>query len=156
MNKLENYIVFTEKPIPLYPSYRPMYKVSLILLILSINGYAGKATLLKLHLFSWALKSTQNLYALKDFVVSNYKQDLKFFGIELTLNRALSLAIAEKLISFDGSKYYLLEKGDDFAKYIIQSKNIFIEEKQVLKLIGKKITDERMDDLLKYWKHAQS
>lgn len=154
MESVNNYIVFKERPIPLYPSYRPMYKVSLILLILSINGYAGKATLLKLHLFSWALKSHKNIDALKDFVVSNYRKDLKFFGIELTLNRALNLAIAEKLISFNDDKYFLLDKGSEFAKYIIESPELFIYEKQILKVIGKKITDEKMNALLKYWKNA--
>jgi hypothetical protein len=149
-----NYIVFTERPIPLYPSYRPMYKVSLILLILSVNGYAGKATLLKLHLFSWALKSHHNLNALKDFVVSNYRRDLKFFGIELTLNRALNLAIAEKLISFHDDKYMLLDKGNEFAKYLIKSTELFVYEKQILKVIGKSITDEKMNELLKHWKNA--
>jgi|688.fasta_scaffold118348_2 hypothetical protein len=154
MTDFKNYIVFSEKPIPLYPSYRPMYKVSLILLILSINGYAGKATLLKLHLFSWALKSHKNLDALKEFVVTDYQKDLKFFGIELTLNRALNLAIAEKLISFQGSKYSLLQKGSDFAEYMIKSPDLFIYEKRILKVIGKGITDEKMDDLLKNWKNA--
>jgi len=154
MATLNNYIVFTERPIPLYPSYRPMYKVSLILLILSINGYAGKATLLKLHLFSWALKSHKNLDALKDFVVSNYRKDLKFFGIELTLNRALNLAIAEKLISFHDDKYFLLDKGTEFSKYLIKTPELFVYEKQVLKVIGKNITDEKMNELLKHWKNA--
>ena len=154
MEKKENYIVFNVRPMPLYPSYRPMYKVSLILLILSINGYAGKSSLLKLHLFSWALKSHKNLDALKEFVVSNYKNDLKFFGIELTLNRALNLAIAEKLISFIDDKYTLLEKGVEFSNYLIKSKDLFIYEKQVLKLVGKSITDEKMNELLKHWKNA--
>ena len=154
MEELNNYIVFTERPMPLYPSYRPMYKVSLVLLILAINGYAGKATLLKLHLFSWALKSHKNLNALKDFVISNYRNDLKFFGIELTLNRALNLAIAEKLISFNDDKYVLLAKGNEFAKYLIKEPDLFIYEKQILKLIGKSITDEKMTDLLKHWKNA--
>lgn len=154
MNTVESHIVFTERPIPLYPSYRPMYKVSLILLILSINGYAGKASLLKLHLFSWALKSHRNLDALKEFVVTNYRKDLKFFGIELTLNRALNLAVAEKLISFHDDKYILLDKGTEFVKYLMQTQDLFVYEKQVLKVIGKKITDEKMDDLLKYWKNA--
>jgi len=154
MVDLKNYIVFTERPIPLYPSYRPMYKVSLILLILSINGYAGKASLLKLHLFSWALKSHKNLDALKEFVVTNYRKDLKFFGIELTLNRALNLAVAEKLISFHDDKYILLNKGTEFVNYLIQTQDLFIYEKQVLKVIGKKITEKKMDELLKYWKNA--
>jgi hypothetical protein len=131
-----------------------MYKVSLVLLILSINGYAGKASLLKLHLFSWALKSQKNLEALKDFVISNYKKDLKFFGIELTLNRALNLAIAEKLISFSDNKYQILAKGSEFVEFLIKTHDIFEYEKKILKIIGKKITDEKMDDLLKHWKNA--
>jgi transcription termination factor NusB len=154
MEKTDSYIVFNERPMPLYPSYRPMYKVSLILLVLSLNGYAGKASLLKLHLFSWALKSHKNLDALKEFVVSNYKKDLKFFGIELTLNRALNLAIAENLISFVDDKYSLLEKGIEFANYLIKSKELFIYEKQVLKMVGKRITDDKMNELLKHWKNA--
>ena len=154
MQTKESYIVFNERPLPLYPSYRPMYKVSLILLVLSINGYSGKASLLKLHLFSWALKSHKNLEALKDFVVSNYKKDLKFFGIELTLNRALNLAIAENLISFQDEKYSLLEKGAEFSKYLLKTKDLFIYEKQILKLIGKSITDDKMNELLKHWKNA--
>lgn len=154
MEKIDSYIVFNERPMPLYPSYRPMYKVSLILLVLSLNGYAGKASLLKLHLFSWALKSHKNLDALKEFVVSNYKIDLKFFGIELTLNRALNLAIAENLISFIDDKYTLLEKGIEFSNYLIKSKELFIYEKQVLKLVGKSITDDKMNELLKHWKNA--
>ena len=154
MQDLNNYIVFTEKPIPLYPSYRPMYKVSLVLLILYLNGYNKSATLLKLHLFSWALKSPKNLNSLKDFVVTNYKKDIKFFGIELTLNRALNLAVAEKLISFSNGKYKLLDKGLDFSEYLIESDDLFVNEKQILKLIGKKITDNKMDELLKFWKNA--
>lgn len=155
MGNKENYIVFNERPLPLYPSYRPMYKVSLILLVLSINGYSGKASLLKLHLFSWALKSQKNLEALKDFVVSNnYKKDLKFFGIELTLNRALNLAIAENLILFKDDKYSLLKKGVEFSTYLLDSKELFIYEKQILKLVGKKITEDKMNELLKHWKNA--
>jgi len=91
---------------------------------------------------------------LKDFVVSNYRKDLKFFGIEMTLNRALNLAIAEKLISFHDDKYFLLDKGSEFSKYLIKAPELFVYEKQVLKIIGKSITDEKMNELLKHWKNA--
>lgn len=134
----KKYISFTEREMPMYINYRPMYKVSQILLILYFNGYAGRASLLKLHLFSWALKSYENLNTLKDFVTSNYQNKLQFFGIESTLNRALNLAYAEKLIDFDKGNYKLLEKGKKFAEKINEDETLFVNEKQVLKLIGKK------------------
>lgn len=148
------YISFNERKTPLYPNYRPMYKVSQILLILYFNGYAGKASLLKLHLFSWALKSYENMNSLKEFVTSNYEQKLHFFGIESTLNRALNLAYAEKLIDFDNGSYKLLEKGKSFAEEIIEDETLFTNEKQVLKLIGKKIPEKIINNLINHWKNA--
>jgi hypothetical protein len=149
-----HHITFTDRPIPLYPSYRPMYKISLILMILYYNGYSGKASLLKLHLFSWALKSDKNMEALKDFAVSNLKKNIRFFGIELTLNRALNLAYAQKLLSVENGNYFLLEKGSQFVKTIVGDKDLFIYEKQSLSLIGKKITEKKITELINHWNHA--
>lgn len=152
--KENKYISFTEREMPLYVNYRPMYKVSQILLILYFNGYAGKASLLKLHMFSWALKSYENLNILKDFVTSNYQKKLQFFGIESTLNRALNLAYAEKLIDFDKGNYKLLDKGRKFVEQINKDESLFIDEKQVLKLIGKKIPEKIINGLINQWKNA--
>ena len=152
--KENKFISFTERATPLYPSYRPMYKVSQILMILNYNGFAGKASLLKLHLFSWALKSSENLDLLKEFAISNYQNKLHFFGIESTLNRALNLAYAEKLINFDEGSYSLLEKGKKFAISIDKDESIFINEKQILKLIGKKITEKTINNLINHWKNV--
>ncbi|WP_288369555.1 hypothetical protein [uncultured Algoriphagus sp.] len=150
----KKYITFTERELPMYVNYRPMYKVSQILMILYYNGYAGKASLLKLHLFSWGLKSYDNLNTLKDFVTSNYQNKLHFFGIESTLNRALNLAYAEKLVDFDRGNYSLLEKGRKFAQAIDTDETLFSNEKQVLKLIGKKIPEKIINELVNKWKNA--
>lgn len=148
------YISFTERKTPLYPSYRPMYKVAQILLILHYNGYAGKASLLKLHLFSWAMKSYENIDSLIEFVTSNYEQKLHFFGIESTLNRALNLAYAEKLIDLENGSYKLLEKGKQFAEKLIEDETIFVNEKQTLQLVGKKIPERIINNLVNHWNNA--
>jgi len=123
-------------------------------MILYFNGYAGKASLLKLHLFSWALKSKTNLEDLKNFVTSNYQEKLHFFGIESTLNRALNLAYAEKLVDFKNGSYSLLDKGRHFAEALDKDETLFVNEKQVLKLIGKKIPEKIISNLVNQWKNA--
>jgi hypothetical protein len=123
-------------------------------MILSYNGFGGKASLLKLHLFSWALKSNDNLELLKEFAISNDQSKLRFFGIESTLNRALNLAYAEKLIDFDNGSYSLLEKGRKFAITIDEDETIFVYEKQILKLIGKKIPERAINNLINHWKNV--
>lgn len=156
MEKQTYKLTFTDRPVSLYPSYRPMYKISLILMILHYNGYSGKSSLLKLHLFSWALKSNKNLNALKEFVTSNYKKSIDFFGIELTLNRALNLAYAQQLIGFEKGNYYLLEKGQEFIKVIIEDKELFVFEKQVLSLVGKKISEKKIAKLINHWNDVEN
>ena len=76
------YISFTERKTPLYPSYRPMYKVAQILLILHYNGFAGKASLLKLHLITWAFKSIENRQTLLAFI-SNSNNSIQILSAQL-------------------------------------------------------------------------
>jgi len=152
---MENkFITFNERKIPLYHDYRPMYKVSIILLILHYNGFAGKASLLKLHLFSWSLKSKQNLKVLEDYAMSSNDGKMLFFGIESTLNRALNLAYAEKLVDFENGSYKLRDKGKKFALEIDKDKELFIEEKSALKKIGKKLNENKISNLINEWKNA--
>ncbi|MCU0321724.1 MAG: hypothetical protein MUE72_04865 [Chitinophagaceae bacterium] len=147
-------IIFKSRPIPIFPSYRPMYRIAQVLLVLKINSVGGKASLLKLHLFSWAFKSYDNLTLLKNFVLSNFQNKLLYFGIEPSLNRALNLAIGEGLISFDSAKYSITEKGENFVAEILKDKEIFLSERIVLDAIGKKLTEKEILKLEKLWKNA--
>ncbi|MGD1837581.1 MAG: hypothetical protein ACPKPY_05935 [Nitrososphaeraceae archaeon] len=109
---------------------------------------------MKLHMFSWALKSSKNMEELKSFVVSNHRTRLRFFGIESTLNRALNLAYAEGLIGFSNGIYSLKDKGIQFADELDKDEELFIEEKQYLKFIGKKVPEKIIKELVNVWKHA--
>jgi hypothetical protein len=53
-------ITFHRKPIPVPPEYRPLYKIAQIVLALKLSCKKHKASLLQLHLFSWALKNQEN------------------------------------------------------------------------------------------------
>lgn len=156
MNKILNTVTFKTRPVPIFPSYRPMLRIGQILLVLKTNCIGGRASLLKLHLFSWGLKSSKNLDYLKDYVTSNFQTKIQFVGIEPSLNRALLFAIEENLIGFDGGKYYLKEKGETLIDGIINNEDIFSIEKPILKLIGKNINETRISQLEKSWKNAKN
>jgi hypothetical protein len=147
-------ISFKSNPIPLFPSYRPMYRIAQILLVLHINSNGGKSSLLKLHLFSWAFKSDANLAVLQEYVDSNFNGSRLYFGIEPTLNRALSLAIGEGLIHSDGLRYSITNKGTSLAKDIINDSELFSDLKPALKSIGKRISESKITQLERLWKNA--
>ena len=87
-------------------------------------------------------------------MTSNYQNKLHFFGIESTLNRALNLAYAEKLVDFKNGSYSLLDKGKEFAKSLDIDDELFVNEKSVLQLIGKKIPEKRINNLISQWKNV--
>lgn len=146
-------ITFQQKPIPIPVDYRPTYKISIIILTLKLCSSSETASLLKLHLFSWSLKSDLNRNKLKSFILSNYKDDFQVWNIEPALNRALQYCVADKLCDVtNNGKYKLTEKGDIFYNKILET-DVFKEEIEFLKFVGKnKITDNRLNSMTKQWR----
>ena len=144
---------FSQRPIPIPADYRPMYKIALIVLILRLCCRAETSTLLKLHLFSWALSSENNLTKLREYITRNFQTDFSVWGIEPALNRALQLAIAENIVEVvNGKNYKLTEKGFRFYEMIKADSFLFDREKAFLSFVGKsKITDSRINAMSNQW-----
>ncbi|HEV7643740.1 MAG TPA: hypothetical protein VGO50_07300 [Pyrinomonadaceae bacterium] len=146
-------LAFHSRPIPIPVDYRPLYKIALITLILNFCCREEKSTLLKLHLFSWTLKSEENTQKLFDFINANFTSEFSVWGIEPALNRALQYAVADNICEVINGKYYkLTEKGAVFFQMIKKDKDLFVTEKAILQFIGKnKITDKRIGLMSKKW-----
>ncbi len=145
-------ISFSKKPISIPADYRPLYKIAQIVTILKLTCRGESANLLKLHLFSWALKSEKNRNELWNYVKSNFQTDFSVWGIEPTLNRALQIAVAEKICTYSNGKYILTLKGNEYYNLFSKDDEILSVEKEFLNRIGKsKITDNRLKQLSNKW-----
>ena len=144
---------FLKRPIPIPAEYRPMYKIAMLVLILKICCRGEKSNLLKLHLFSWALSSENNMNKLKNYIESNFQTEMSVWGIEPALNRGLQLAIADGICQIiDGKSYKLTEKGIKFYNMLKEDKDLFDIEKKFLEFVGKsQITDSRISSMTKQW-----
>ena len=141
-------ISFSKKPIPLPADYRPLYKIAQIVLILKLVCRSSSSKLLKLHLFSWALKSEKNRTELRGFINSNFTNEFSVWGIEPSLNRALHIAVAEEICNYSNGNYTLTEKGNELYELIANDEEILSFEKAYLSQIGKnKITDSRLNKI---------
>jgi hypothetical protein len=58
-------LIFNRKKASVIPELRPMFKIGKLLLILKLCCSGGKASLLKLHLFNWAMLEPQRMKALQ-------------------------------------------------------------------------------------------
>lgn len=143
MNGTIKGLSFTKRDIPVPPDYRPMYKIAHILLILHMCCRGGKASMMKLHFLCWSIKTRKNIAIVNSWIKNNFSNHLHVWGIEPTVNRALTFAVAERLILNVGGDFILSESGTALVKSIVKDKQLFIKEKDFLTTIGKGIITEQ-------------
>lgn len=143
-------LIFNRKKSAVIPDLRPMYKIGKLLLILKLCCSGGKASLLKLHLFNWAMLEPQRMKALQ---VSAEKKELLLgvWGIDPSLNMALSYATSEGLLArTSNGAYQLTAKSENFISGT-KLVELFDSEAKELKVIAKKITEKMVSNAAKRW-----
>lgn len=146
-------ITFHKRPIPVQPEYRPVYRIAQIAVTLKIACKKSKASLLLLHLFSWALKSKENENELFSYIENPTQTSIEVLTFEPALNRALHFAKAEDLIEIvTGQGHYsLTEKGHKFADLLINDNNVLVQEKRFLDKAKKSITETLAQGISQKW-----
>lgn len=148
-------ITFNAKPISISPEYRVMYRIGQIVLVLGKASTRKTASLLKLHYFSWAMRSSMNMQsAIK--LASDEARDYDFanvWNIEPSLNRALAFAKADRIINQQNGKYKLVDRGDILLNLIEAEPDVFESEKEFLSKVKRKITENQLHHIFKWWEN---
>lgn len=141
-------IKFKKKNEAVSPDLRPLYKIAIICLVLYLSSNKETATLMKLQLLMWTIKSPARYKAL---VEMKEGKGIPIIRFDPSLNRALSLAVAEKIVSFNvkNGKFTLAELGKAYAIKIMKTEDLLIEEKEFLHNIKKSISDSLVAKSLK-------
>jgi len=141
---------FTQRPTPVLAEHRTLYKIAQVLLILDVCGRARKCSVLKLHLFNWALKSDKRLKQLQD-ASRKGGLELPIWGFDPALAIALKYAIEDRIVSGEGGGVQVSENGNKLLEFLLQDKELLSREKNSLKMIGKGITEKMVDSVAKGW-----
>jgi hypothetical protein len=140
---------FKKRPLAISPDFRKDWKIALLLLILEICSRGGKSSLKRLHVISWAIKTSKHQLAFDE--TRHSESHLFSFRIrfEPALSRAIEYAEAQKLIAWiDGDRVQITELGQSLARTVIQREDVLSPEKQFLNRIGKSITETEAMKLL--------
>lgn len=143
-------LTFYPKPQPLPASLRPIYRISLIVLVLKINCRGQTASMLKLQFFNWLLKSS----SLRGLIEKDFGQHdsftLELIHVDPMVNLALNYAFADGLIEITGnSKYKLTEKGSQFAAKIMKDDQAVLkDELEFLSKIGQQVSEVRLREII--------
>jgi len=142
-------IYFNRKPMPVFPEYRPLYKISQVLLVLCMSSRGGRSSLIRLHLINWSFKKKARQRVL---VKSVKDKTINFgvWGIDPSLNYALQYGVAEELLVNTNNGYMITEKGKRFFNNN-DLKSIMTSEAELLEEIGYGLTEGMVEEVSKGW-----
>lgn len=144
---------FVRRPSPVLVEHRPLYKITQLLLVLQMSSRGGKSTLPRLHLFNWALKSTDRIQKLVDAAKAKVL-NMTAWGFDPALAIAIRFAVAENLVEASSTGYQLTEKGRAFIAEVLKDTGAFAPERKLLIQIGKDITEGMVEKVAKGWESA--
>ena len=140
---------FRTRPTSLPADLRPTWRLAVLALILERSCKGGRATLRKLHVLNWAIRSKESRGAFLKLLAGDGDPDAAIVRFEPALNRAIDLARGERLVVREsGDRVQLTPLGALFVNEIEKSDNCLVEERNFLRRVGK-IGETRISNLLK-------
>lgn len=140
---------FNDRPSPLPAELRPVWRISVILLVLRMSR-AKSASLLKLHFATWALRDRALGEDLIRSLETDDLADAPLPRIDPALNRAVDLAMAEGLMEIAGKKSLKLsEKGLSLSNELDNLSDCLVQEKELLSQLAPYLAESAVDQLFK-------
>ena len=139
---------FTRKPEAVPIDNRKLWRVSALCLALSYCR-ANKASMNKLQLINWAIRSNSSQEVLLQFFLRNLDPEKVIIRFDPGFPITMNIMVGEdlcKLIS--GKSVQLSEKGVRFVKLIEADENLFTKEKKFLEEVKPYATEKNINSLI--------
>ncbi|WP_428503081.1 hypothetical protein [Roseateles sp.] len=139
---------FQRRPVSLPGDLRPAWRIGLIAILLSQCCRQQRSSLTRLHVLSWAVRSKANHDDLLSLVNHALPPDALIVRFDPAVNRAIDLAIGEKLINrVDGSRIELSKAGREFSKEIFADAQLYVAEKALAASLKQKVSESVVDEI---------
>jgi hypothetical protein len=132
---------FTRRPSPLPGDLRPLWRISVVLLLLKHCCRQARSSLRRLHVLNWAIRSKENQHLFLQVVERDRETTDFIVRFEPAFNRAISFAIGEHLISSKGDSVQITEKGSAYVAELEQQSTLLQEERNFVKTLGMRVTE---------------
>lgn len=133
---------FKKRPLDLPGDLRPNWRVPLLLMMLHYCCRGGKSSLYKLHLLNWTMRDQKRQDALLSSLTNAPQYEGICVQVEPSFIQAILYGAGEGLLErLDNSRVKITDAGVAFVKEIEKAECLTVE-KQFLKLVGLKLTEE--------------
>ena len=148
--KIDVPFTFTRRPEPLPPDLRPNWRVAMLLLLLR-SCRSEKASLEKLHVLNWAIRTPKSRRRFLAYVKGESNPDDVFIRFEPGLNRAIDFTRGEGLLKMEnGKRVKLTDHGSSIAQQIDSSGDCMAEERKFLEEVKPFVLEKHIKYLLNW------
>ncbi|EIP98814.1 hypothetical protein OpiT1DRAFT_03283 [Opitutaceae bacterium TAV1] len=144
----ESRYLFRDQPVAVSPDLRPVWRLSLLALLMTRCCRQGRATLQKLHVLNWALRTPESRQALLEALDDHSAPDANLLRYDPALNKTLDFAQAEQLVhQLNRARFQITSKGILLAEEVEKDPFAFVSERAFLDSVGSRLTEtlvERM------------
>jgi hypothetical protein len=146
---------FTRRAYALPGDLRPDWRLSLLVLMLAKTGRGGTASLEKVHVLNWAVRTHAARKTFLRLLNGNGKPDDAVVRFDPALNRAIAFAADEGLVILaavpsGGMRVTLTSRGTEAAKQLEGVADCFIEEREFFDGVRGRVSQERISELLNW------
>jgi hypothetical protein len=146
--EVDSPVTFRVRPLALPGELRPLWRLSVLLLMVS-NCRGERASLPQLHVLSSALRSPVTQESFLQALSGNRQPDSFVTRFDPVLNQTVDLAVGEQLVAWDrGKRIHLLGRGRRFVTTIMATPDLLTVEKQLLNRLPNRLTQSEVDVLL--------
>lgn len=139
---------FVRRPSSLPPDLRPMWKISMLVLMLHICCRSGRSSLQRLHVLNWAVRNRESREDFTHLIEGRIDPTDVAVRFEPALQRAIDLAIGGRLIDrLGGDKIQLTNIGRKFAISLMADGCVAIE-KEFFQAVRRNVTESRIEQLV--------
>jgi hypothetical protein len=140
--------VFRQRPEPVPGVLRPVWRIPTILLLIK-KCWGGKASLEQLHVLNWAIRDSSGRATFLMLLEGEIDPDDAIVRFEPALNRALDLALGQKLVYWtEARRLALTERGADLAAAIEADGEVLNEEREFLAEIPRPVSQAMVQQFL--------
>jgi hypothetical protein len=141
--ELATTFLFNKRAIPIPADLRPGWRIAIILLLLKNCCRQQRSSFARLHVLNWGVRTKQSQDALTQAAEGILPPDTLLVRIEPSLNRAVDLAIGEKLLTrAAGDHLELTALGLQIADDIERRDDTYQPERQFMNRLGKRVTEK--------------
>lgn len=127
---------------------RPLWKCSLVILIIGLTGREKRCSLKKIHAGNWVTKSTEHLDELLEWSRSE-TLFAPHIRLDPTVDRAIDLIAAEGYVCKTGGRIALTPEGESLFSQIFANSEIMGREKNSLTTAKKYLSETAVERIFK-------